>query len=610
MKTLFTAFVCLAAMIAQAQRTYSPLADPDDNNRLVIDEFFPADNRNGWSIGQSEFTRTYLDFNGGYFSLSNTKQDQSYVVLLPKWQHNLESDFVIKVNFSLLKPLIKKPVGGVSGAGFAWGGNAPYQNMQVLYFRYDKPLAEYTVWNEKGEAKLILEKAVPQNSRKEYSIEIQRKGNAIYFYEASKDDCLTLLFSAPFQSFQGQSNIGFYVSGELSIAAKKLLIKEAMTAQEIAWATQQRAEDFRLWNATAEAKAKELQKFDGKDYAKLKQKDREKLSDICQDLAKSYFEMGNIKRLDKDPEATVVFYTMATDLAQQYKVPYFDRISEFYLGRAFEEKYKKYGAEIDKTLALSHYLKAAKKDRADLGFPGTLKAYYQLKYPFITDYTYISPYWQNENMLPKTKEAYKKYEEDRVAYAKKSKELAEKFARRPFILIKSVVIDNYASDPAKSYVTTTSTQYPKVILQKIPFEELKYGDYYYDISERDFIPFTMSYDKVPKMKNRFVMVIRFDDYNVNFNFTEYPGCAVCFGEGFVKTSSGAYTYRIATGRYTETRSGTIVGQTEAVTRTPVYETHTIQAGPPKYEICKTCNGTGGIKREKNIQIIVDGKHIK
>src|SRR5690606_38919791 len=114
---------------------------------------------NGWSIFQNEFTRTYLDFTGGYFSLSNTKQDQSYVVLLPKWQHNAESDFVVKVNFSLLKPLIKKPVGGVSGAGFAWGGNAPYRNMQVLYFRYDKPLAEYTVWNEKGEAKLILEKA-------------------------------------------------------------------------------------------------------------------------------------------------------------------------------------------------------------------------------------------------------------------------------------------------------------------------------------------------------------------------------------------------------------------------------------------------------------------
>lgn len=607
MKKIITLCILLfGTMALYAQRTYSPIADPDDSNRLVIDEFFPADNRNGWSIFQNELTRTYLSDKGGYFSLSNTKQDQSYVVLLPKWQHNAESDFVVKVDFSLLMPLIKKPVGGVSGAGFAWGGNAPYRNMQVLYFRYDKPLAEYTVWNEKGEAKLVLEKAVPKNNKKEYSIEIQRKGSTLYFYNASKADGLELLFSAPFQSFQGQSNIGFYVSGEMSIAAKKLLIKETMTAQEISLATQQRVEDFRLWNATAEAKAKELKQFDGKDYAKLKQKEREKLSDICRDLAESYFQMGNIKRLDKDPEATVVFYTMATDLSQQYKVPYFDRISEFYLGRAFEEKYKKYGAETDKTLALSHYLKAAKKDRADLGFPVTLKAYYQLKYPFITDYSIISPYWQNENIVPKTKEEYEKKQADMLEYQKRSKVFAEKLAKRPLIFVKSVVIDNHSSDENKSYITTSTSGYEKIVLKKIPSDELKYGDCYYDIAQKDFVPFIYKKDKMQEI----VLGLLFEDYNVNFKFVDRPGCSACFGEGFVKTSSGSYSYQVATGRYTETRNSTIVSQTESITRTPIYETHMIGTGVPKYEICKVCDGTGGEKREKIIEIIIDGQRMK
>lgn len=131
MKTLLTAFVCLAAVIVQAQRTYSPIADPDDSNRLVIDEFFPADNRNGWSILQNEFTRTYLDFTGGYFSLSNTKQDQSYVVLLPKWQHNAESDFVV---FQPAKAAYQKTCERSFGSGFCVGRKCPVPKYAGVVF--------------------------------------------------------------------------------------------------------------------------------------------------------------------------------------------------------------------------------------------------------------------------------------------------------------------------------------------------------------------------------------------------------------------------------------------------------------------------------------------
>ncbi len=79
-------FMLFSTIVLQAQRTYSPLADPNDTTRLVIDERFLADNRNGWNLWSNEDSRTYLSSQGGYFSLSNSKQDQSLVNLLPKWQ--------------------------------------------------------------------------------------------------------------------------------------------------------------------------------------------------------------------------------------------------------------------------------------------------------------------------------------------------------------------------------------------------------------------------------------------------------------------------------------------------------------------------------------------
>lgn len=594
------------AMAAKAQRTYSPTADPNDTTRLVIDEKFPYDNRNGWSIGQSEHIRTYLDTQGGYFLLSNTLQNQSFVSLIPKWQHNSESDFVVKVNFSLVKPLIKKPVGGVSGGGFAWGGDAPYRNMQVLYFRYDKPLAEYTVWNEKGEPRLILEKSLPPNNRKDYSIEIRRRGSTLYIYDAAQEDSLQLLFSAPFQPFGGLSNIGFYVSGEMMISSQKLTVREAMTQEELMQAAQQRAEDFRQWNLIADAKEKELQKFADKDKDKLKQKDKDKLYSIGRELVKAYFEMGNIKRLDKDPEATVVFYTMAADLGQQYKVAYYDRLSEFYLGRAFEDKYIKYGMETDKMLAMSHYLNAAKKDRADLGFPGTLKAYYQLKYPFITDFTnyaVVSPYWQHESSAPKTKEEYDR----RIALDKENRAKREMIRqqwsllnRRPKFTARAIVIDNL--NPKKSYVaSTTATAWLTLVLPG----ELKMGDFYYHPDKKDFV-IAISDGKPYDLKNSLGGVFMNRDYNFDFDYYR-DVCKVCHGEGWIK-SGGGYSYQVATGRYTETRSSTIVGQTESITRTPVYETHTINTAPT-FTKCTACDGTGGPPTRKTMTITIDGQRI-
>ena len=594
-------FMLFSTIVLQAQRTYSPLADPNDTTRLVIDERFLADNRNGWNLWSNEDSRTYLSSQGGYFSLSNSKQDQSLVNLLPKWQHNSNCNFVVKTSFSLMKPLIKKPVGGVSGAGFAWGGSAPYRNMQVLYFRYDKPLAEYTVWNDKGEVRLILQKPVPQNNKKEYTIEIRRSGNSIYFYDAAKEDSLQLLFSAPFQPFDGLSNFGLYVSGEMSIGFRRLIINEAMTQEEIKLAAQQRAEDFRLWNAIADANTKELKKYDGKDLEKMKRKDKEKLQDICSNLTEAYFEMGNIRRLDKDPEATVVFYTMAADLAQQYKVPYFDRLSEFYLGKAFEDKYKKNGLETDKMLAMSHYLNAAKKDRADVGFPSTLKAYYQLKYPFITDFTnyaVVSPHWQQEYLIPKTKEQYDRA----VAIDKENKaELAmiqQQWAvlnRRPKFTVRGIGIDNI--NPRNSYVASTTATAWLTLVQP---EELQMGDFYYHPDRKDFVV-AISDGRPYDLKAGYHYVFMNRDYNFDFEYHR-DVCKVCHGDGWIK-SGGGYTYQVATGRYIETRNSSIVSGTVSVTRTPVYETHTINTAPT-FTKCTACHGTGGPPAAKMLTITV------
>jgi hypothetical protein len=102
-----------------------------------------------------------------------------------------------------------------------------------------------------------------------------------------------------------------------------------------------------------------------------------------------------------------------------------------------------------------------------------------------------------------------------------------------------------------------------------------------------------------------VFALPFEDYNINFNYRENAACSACYGEGFVKVSSGAYTYQVATGRYTETRSSTIVGQTVSVTRTPVYESRIgINTGPPKYELCKVCDGTGGRTKEKLFKLLL------
>jgi TPR repeat protein len=124
--------------------------------------------------------------------------------------------------------------------------------------------------------------------------------------------------------------------------------------------------------------------------------------------------MANIKWIDNDLDAAISFYSMASELDNEK--------AGKYLGQIYEKRYQQSNLQSDKDLALHFYLKTAKLERTDLGFPPALKAYYNLKYPFITDFSNVSPYWQNENMLPKTKEDYDKSQAAWAAYKIKHKE--------------------------------------------------------------------------------------------------------------------------------------------------------------------------------------------
>lgn len=585
--------VCCSAF---GQRNYSPPINPEDTLKVVSDERFD-NNINGWPIGTSEDSRYNFQKgeNGSYYSLYNAIDNRSIVALNKGIELNVNTDFVIKVKFDILKSYADSS--GNCGGGFVWGANDPYKNMQLLYFNYKKPAYIFAQWNEKGTYKKLFEKELPVNNR-EIELEIRRIKNTINFYVQSKDSLL-LLFTIPTKDAARFYKMGFYLDGRIYMTARRLLVKESFTHQEKIIAFQNRAEDFMKWEEIFQSKTKELSKLTQK--KKIDYKDKTQINRIKNSLSTAFVQMANIKWIDNDLDAAISFYSMASELDNEK--------AGKYLGQIYEKRYQQSNLQSDKDLALHFYLKTAKLERTDLGFPPALKAYYNLKYPFITDFSNVSPYWQNENMLPKTKEDYDKSQAAWAAYKIKHKEFLKKMAQRPLIFVKSVFINRYSPDSTKSFVLTATKGYEKVLLKKMQFDELKYGDCYYNVVKKDFVPFNNA-NANDLSKSAIVFALPFEDYNINFNYRENAACSACYGEGFVKVSSGAYTYQVATGRYTETRSSTIVGQTVSVTRTPVYESRTINTGPPKYELCKVCDGTGGRTKEKIIQIVVDGVKIE
>lgn len=384
---------------AIAQRSYSSDYNPNETMKEVFNERFEYNN-NGWPIGQNENGSSSLATHDRVFWLSCIKQI-SLVNLVPKWQYTSDSDFIVKVNFGFHKPLIKEPKGGNCGGGFAWGATAPFKSMQVLYFSYTQPEVKYIQWNEKGEYKVLAEKKLPEKFKNNFNhlVEIHRKGNTLFFYETIKDS-LQLLLSAPYQPFQGNTNVGFYVDGEITLGARKLNISEQITQNDKAINEKNRAEDFVKWKAIAYAREKENSKYANKDDLKIK--DKVKYNSIKQELAQAYFQMACIKRLDKDFETAVKYFTLAADIANP------SSNYRFYFAKVYEDNFKISKQENDKTLALQNYFIAAKSERTDLGFPRALKAYYSLKYPFITDFSYINNNWQREDLVPKTKQEYDK----------------------------------------------------------------------------------------------------------------------------------------------------------------------------------------------------------
>lgn len=590
---LFFLFVYITSF---GQKSYLPPVNGEETMKTITDERF-ENNNYSWPVGDNDDGRFsfFKEQNGSIYSIYNPNENRSIVGMNKGVPLKGNTDFTIVIDFDLWKTLSEGS--GNCGGGFVWAPEGPFRNMQLLYFSFNQAIYKFAQWNEKGEYKLVFERGLPAKNRN-ISLEIQRKSDFLHYYLKNKDSAL-LLFTTPITPTLQFNKMGFYLDGKIHMTARRLHVKQSFTAEEKFISLQNRAEDFTAWEKKAETQTKELAGLTKK--KNIDYKDKIKIKKIQDEISTAYKEMGNIKWIDNDIEAALTFYSLALESGNE--------AAGRYAGRLCELKYRKTQEEQDKEHALSFYFRTAKLERTDLGFPPALKSYYSLKYPFITDYSFISPFWQNEYMIPKTKEEYERSLSAWTAYKIQSKALSEKLAKRPLIVVKSVVINNYSPDSTQSYITTSNANYQRIILKKIPFNELRYGDCYYNQAEKDFIPFITTYDKGVKDKG-FAFAIRYEDFNMDFSYLDKPGCSSCFGEGFVKTSSGAYTYKVATGRYNETRNGTIVGQTESITRTPIYETHTVQAGPPKYELCKVCNGTGGIKREKIIQIIVDGIKVK
>lgn len=589
-------FICLLGFIpGKAQRTYDPLAIINDTMKTVIGENFYS-NINGWPTGSSStMAARFNNFgNSSSYLIDNYKQDQSIVYMVPKWKFNPQNNFVIKTEFNLDRhpAMGKNPVKEVPiwGGGFVWGATEPYKNMYIFYLRMDKPLLEYGMWNDKSEYK-VLKEVETGKTRMNHFLEIQRKGNNLFCYENIKDT-LHLLLTVPFQTFKG-TNIGYYVSGVAYLSVKNLQIQEAMSMDERFAAMEMRSADFNKWKAIAEGLEKEKIKYKDKDISKLNKKVKENLDNISKSLSGAYFEMANIRRIENDLESATYYYTLANDHSPNNRIHFY----AFYTGKSYEEKYNQGQQEVDKSMALKYYMLAAKNDRTDLDIPTALKSYYRLKYPFIEDFSIVTSYWQNEMFVPHTKEEY-----DLAIQRKKQKELEDlmwkqmwaELNKRPKFEALQIVL--YATHPQDNYIASTMKTAP---LTTLTAAELKAGDYYYDPLKKDFI--MAGYDGVPLGLQSFTTIYMNRDYNFTFQMVKKV-CPSCFGEGFIKVSSGGYSYQAATGRYTETRSPNLDGQTVTVTRTPVYETVSIP-GKPVYEICKECNGTGGPGIIKNLTIV-------
>ncbi len=582
----------LVCIQGNAQRRYDSWAIPNDTMKTVINENFSS-NINGWPVGNSTNMAARLNsYSSNYsYMIDNYKQDQSIVYMVPKWNVNPQNNFIIKTEFNLDR---HPPVGGTSakdvsvwGGGFVWGATEPYKNMYILYFRMDKPIVEYGQWNDQGAYKVLKQFEIEKTSMN-HKVELHRNGNNLSCYE-KKNDTLRQIGIVPFQQFTG-NQIGFYVSGASYLSARNLNIQETMSKDEREALFQQHVKDFKEWMEVVDRYEKEKLKFAGKKMDDLSKKSQEKLRSLNLNLADGYAQLGNIKRLDGDLQTAIVFYTRANEL-DILPVRY-----ALILGKAYEENYEITQNEMDKTMALKFYFESAKKDRDDLGMPGGLKAYYKLRYPFIEDFTLISSNWQNENLVPKTKEEYDLLVAKNKVFLANQAKWRQRWAalnKRPkFEAIQLVLYDTHPQD---NYIASTMKT---ARLTAIDASALQAGDFYYDPVKKDFV--MAGYDGTPVGMLSTATVYMNRDYNFTFQMVK-EFCKVCHGEGYT-VSSGGYSYKVATGSYTESRSAGIVGQTDIVTRTPVYETKTIQ-GAPTYTLCKACNGTGGPPPQKYFNIV-------
>lgn len=585
-------FFCIQQ--AQAQQSNNPLTAM----KTVLEERFHY-NTNNWTVGQNEYSKISLHDSKIWFD--NLKQEFSSTTLIPNWQYTSNTDFVIKVNFELWKTLSEDT--NACGGGFVWGATAPFKNMHLLYFSYNQPKVKYLYWNEKGEFKTLFEKALPEKTlnKNEHFIEIHRKGDNLFFYEYT-DNGMQEFFTYPFQPITG-NQIGFYADGVVHLKSNLIQISVASTENEKTQSIQKQKEDslkwvaerpeqFRKWNEIADENKKKLTKYDGKNVYKLAPKERIKYRELQENLAEAYYSMASLKQDEGDIETAVVFYQLSAE-TDKYRKDYY--AANWQIGKIYLSKYHKSGQEEDKLIALDFLLKGAVGEKGTFNERPRLKEYYQLKYPFITNFTFLDP----QGAIPQTKEEYdKKYAEHLALQAQtaKLKQQWQTLNQRPKFTALAIVIDNF--QPQKSYIANTQKTVP---LTQIFAEEIKIGDFYFDPSKNDFI-MAFADGKPLDLTTDYVFMNR--DYNFQFEYDKHE-CAVCHGTGFT-ASGGNYTYQVATGRYTENRSGTIVSQTESITRTPIYETHTIQ-GTPKYNICKICDGKGGQPPTKRFTITIDGQ---
>lgn len=581
-------FLLFCMQQTEAQQSNNPLTAM----KTVVNERFHSNNSH-WPVGQNEYSKT--SFHDSKIWFDNLKQEFSSTALVPKWQYSSNTDFITQVNFELWKTLSEGS--DACGGGFVWGATAPFKNMQVLYFSHNQPKVKYLYWNEKGELKILLEKTIPEKARNknEHSIEIHRKGSTLFFYEYINNE-LQELFSYPFQPITG-NQVGFYADGIVHLKSNQLQIFEMLTENEKMLVKQKQKEDslkflaeipekFRKWNEIADENTKKLKKYDDKNVHKLNPKEYLRYREIQENLAEAYYNMASLKQAEGDIETAIVFYNLSAKT--DHRKHYYE--SNWQIGKIYLSKYQKSGQENDKLIALDFLLKGAVGEKGNFSERPRLREYYQLKYPFITDFSFLHP----NTEIPQTKEEYdRKYAEHLALQAQTAnlKNQWQTLNQRPKFKALAIVIDNL--QPQKSYIASTKKTLP---LTRIFAEDIKCGDFYFDPAKNDFV-MAFADGKPLDLNTDYVFMNR--DYNFQFEYDKHE-CSACSGTGFT-ASGGSYTYQVATGRYTETRSGTIVSQTESVTKTPIYETHTIQ-GTPKYNICKVCDGKGGQPPTKRLKI--------